>query len=336
MKGYRVRREGFEFRAKYHGFYDFDHTGWARTKGYFYGIDAMFHGSPDAEYSANGERNGDCLALIVDGYDPRTGIDGTRYIHYPKEKAPSALYGSSYAVAAADSGIGLFLQMGKDKSGVPHFLQRKRVYGGSPNLMEVYNHFQIAPDMCLPFAGDNNIMDVRSKQSINSLELPEGTQFQTKMGFTLQRVNNAAVRVEYSCNTGKQGIYSGSTYGRVWSDPNQSGHTVVSGTLGKKGVDTKVKGQSWSIWTSLANKTVDDVSSARPFRFEVTWDNFIETLKYSAIKSLRAPEEMFGRGWDSPENWQLKIAKYGIEFHNPEDLDAHIGGMMKYFYITGT
>jgi hypothetical protein len=328
MKGYTVKKSGFTFQANHNDFSAFDHTGWARTKGYFDGIDVMFHGSPDELYEAGDGRDGTCRKIVVEGTDPRTGVSGIRNIYYPKSYW-EAVSGSSYAVAAANSGIGLFLQMGKDESNVPHFLQRKRVYGGSPDLMEVYNHFEIAPDECLPFTGPNKIMDVRSGQQINTLVLPEGTKFQQKMGFTLQRTDDPSIRVEYSCNTG---MSTAMPHGRIWSDPNQSGHTVISGQLGGKNVDTPMKDGEFSIWTSRANETVSGIASSRPFRFEVTFAQFIDSLNYAARRDL-AEIDMFGEGWSIPENWQLKIAKYGYEFYNPEDLNAEIGGMMRYFSI---
>lgn len=334
MKGYTVRENLFAFAAKNNGFHDIDHTVWSPTRAVRDGIDVVFWGSP---YKGLADRrDGECLYVAAEGADPRTGISGARNIYYP-ESATSAMHGGSYAVAAKDSGIGLFSIMGNDASNVPYFLQRKRTFSGSPDLFTIYNHFQVAPDVCLPFDGANNLMDVRSGQSITTLLLPEGTQFQQKMGFVLENINDSNGRVEYSCNVGIGGTNEHIDTGKVWSDPNQGGHTVVSGKLLGRGIPTPVKTgglvPDYNIWVSRANKSITGKASMRSFRFEVSWGVFMETLHHAAIKAGKSRLEMFGPEWNNTASWQLKNVRFAQEFHNPNDLNAELGGALKYFYI---
>jgi len=336
--GYKVTNSRFTFHPKQNGFSSFDDSVWAPSVATErdQGIDVAFHGSATPIYTQ--QRDGTCAELIFAGADPITGVSGARQVLYPAEDKPFGARGSSYAVAAADSGIGLNTEMGRDAANIPLFYGIKRTYSTSPQIMGTYVSFQVSPKVMRPFMGTTSIMDVRSGQSIETLNLPDGLQFLSKMAFVLHNINDPQGRVEYSCNVGIGGKNAHVTTGRVWTDPDQGGHVVVSGKLLGRDIATPCKVpngyEAFDIWTSRANASVEGLASMRPFRFEVTWAQFIKTLEYAAFRQNKTPRAVFGSGWNQMSSWHLKNVRYAHEFHNPDNINAQVGGMLKYFYVS--
>ena len=312
------------------------------------GLVAKFHGQPKPGLleelgGTEGERLGKNgiqhfqRTVQTDWYS-LTGIDGET-IRY----APGT---GSFAELSANNGIGVYTHTGPLQNGELATFQVKR-YSSNPEDLGIYVHSYTAPAALRVFDGPTATLRVKSRQQVQTANLPDGSRGIQKMAFKLTNSRAGAcrfigstsacvARIAYSPNTFNSRTTNGTT---LQIDPDQGGHAFVGGNLLGHGQPTVVRtrGKNTVVHTTYGNSTQQDIFGPLDFRIDITWWNFKDTLRAVTFKAgldgnkLSDVQSIFGKGCFTRTNWILKDVSFGQEIHNANWLNetASMGGRVK-------
>lgn len=269
----------------------------------------------------------------------------------------------------AGGGVGLFTFSGPDQNGRRPFFQPfdtsgRAGKGNNPHIEGTFVAFRFdwqKGNTVRPWIGPERTAVFRTVQSVAAVGLgddaPQGRiPVQAKQQFMVALINKSCMasgpqskgqcQFQYMFNTAiyRAGVRDWAReewfkQGGVFADRAQGGIAVVNGPVLGAGQSLRDRRSGTDLHTSRGAPTQHGEFTDKEFRVEVTFAQLVNTMRLTAALHLRRDPgrvsdddltQVFGSGWNNPEDWLLLTVHIGQEVHNPiQNAKVYIGGNMR-------